>query len=62
MSLDIFAMAAKVRALGNEITPAAIEGTAKLYGPEHEREPYQGVKVSPRSGLWRRPASPAGCV
>ncbi len=42
MSLDIFAMAAKVRALGNEITPAAIEGTAKLYGPEHEHEPYQG--------------------
>jgi len=46
MSLDIFAMAAKVRALGNEITPAAIEGTAKLYQPEQEREPYPEVKVS----------------
>ena len=46
MSLDIFAMATKLRALGTEITPAAIEGTAKLYAPEHEREPYQGVKVS----------------
>ena len=46
MSLDIFAMATEVRALGTEITPAAIEGTAKLYAPEHEREPYQGVKVS----------------
>jgi acetyl esterase/lipase len=46
MSLDIFAMATQLRALGNEITPAAIEGTAKLYGPEHEREPYQGVRLS----------------
>jgi len=45
MSQDIFATAARVRALGNEITPPAIEGTAKLYGPQHEREPYQGVKV-----------------
>ncbi len=46
MSEDIFAMAAKVRALGSEITPPAIEGTARLYGPEHEHEPYQGVKLS----------------
>jgi acetyl esterase/lipase len=46
MSLDIFAMAAKVRALGREITPPAIEGTARLYGPEHEHEPYQEVKLS----------------
>ncbi len=46
MPLDIFAMAAKIRSLGNEIAPAAIEGTAKLYAPEHEREPYQGIKMS----------------
>jgi acetyl esterase/lipase len=46
MSLDIFATAAQVRALGREITPPAIEGTARLYGPEHEHEPYQAVKVS----------------
>jgi acetyl esterase/lipase len=46
MSLDIFAMAAQVRALGREITPPAIEGTARLYAPEHEHEPYQAVKVS----------------
>ncbi|HTC43835.1 MAG TPA: alpha/beta hydrolase [Steroidobacteraceae bacterium] len=46
MSLDILAMAARIRALGDQIVPAAIEGTAKLYGPYHEREPYQGVKVS----------------
>jgi acetyl esterase/lipase len=46
MSLDIFAMAAKVRALGSEITPPAIEGTARLYAPEHEHEPYQDVKLS----------------
>jgi acetyl esterase/lipase len=46
MSLDIFAMAAQVRALGREITPPAIEGTARLYAPEQEHEPYQAVKVS----------------
>lgn len=46
MSLDIIEMAAKIRALGDQITPEAIEGTAKLYGPHHELEPYQGVKVS----------------
>jgi acetyl esterase/lipase len=46
MSLNIFEMAARIRALGDQIVPAAIEGTAKLYAPFHEREPYQGVKVS----------------
>ncbi|HTY94950.1 MAG TPA: alpha/beta hydrolase [Steroidobacteraceae bacterium] len=46
MALDIIEMGARIRALGNEITPEAIEGTAKLYAPHHEREPYQGVKVS----------------
>jgi acetyl esterase/lipase len=46
MSFDIGEMAAKIRALGNQILPEAIEGTAKLYGPHHQREPYPGVKVS----------------
>ncbi|HEV2700554.1 MAG TPA: alpha/beta hydrolase [Steroidobacteraceae bacterium] len=46
MSLNIFEMAAKLRALGDQIVPAAIEGTAKLYAPFHETEPYQDVKVS----------------
>jgi acetyl esterase/lipase len=46
MSLNIFEMAAKIRALGDQIVPAAIEGTAKLYAPYHEREPYQGVTVT----------------
>lgn len=46
MSLNIFEMATRIRALGDQIVPAAIEGTAKLYAPFHEREPYQGVKVS----------------
>jgi acetyl esterase/lipase len=46
MSLNIFEMAARIRALGDQIVPAAIEGTAKLYAPFHEREPYQGVKLS----------------
>jgi len=46
MSLDITEMGARIRALGEEIVPATIEGTAKLYGPHHEQEPYKGVKVS----------------
>lgn len=46
MSQDIFEMAAKLRALGDQIVPAAIEGTAKLYAPFHETEPYRDVKVS----------------
>jgi acetyl esterase/lipase len=46
MSLDIIQMGARIRALGDRIVPEAIEGTAKLYGPYHELEPYQGVKVS----------------
>jgi acetyl esterase/lipase len=46
MSFDIGEMTAKIRALGNQILPETIEGTAKLYGPHHQREPYAGVKVS----------------
>jgi acetyl esterase/lipase len=46
MSLNIFEMASKIRALGDQIVPAAIEGTAKLYAPFHEVEPYRDVKVS----------------
>ncbi|HEY1900392.1 MAG TPA: alpha/beta hydrolase [Steroidobacteraceae bacterium] len=46
MSLNIIEMAARIRALGDQIAPQAIEGTAQLYAPYHEREPYQRVKVS----------------
>ena len=46
MSLDIIEMTARIRALGDQIIPESIEGTAKLYGPQHEREPYQGVTVT----------------
>ena len=46
MSLDIIEMTARIRALGDQIVPASIEGTAKLYGPHHEREPYQAVTVT----------------
>jgi len=46
MTPDIIEMAARIRALGDQIVPASIEGTAKLYGPHHEREPYQGVTVT----------------
>src|ERR1700759_5391266 len=46
MSLNIQEMATRMRELGEQIVPAAIEGTEKLYAPYHEREPYQSVKVS----------------
>ncbi|MBV8574845.1 MAG: alpha/beta hydrolase [Acetobacteraceae bacterium] len=40
------AIARRIRALGTEISPAAIEGTAALYAPLHEREPYGGMSVT----------------
>jgi acetyl esterase/lipase len=46
MAFDIIEMGARIRMLGNQIVPEAIEATAKLYAPHHEREPYQGVTVS----------------
>jgi acetyl esterase/lipase len=46
MSLDTIEMASRIRALGDEIAPPAIEGTARLYAPLHEREPYQDVTVT----------------
>ncbi len=53
MSFDIIEMSAQIRALGTRIAPEAIESTAKLYSPHHEREPYQGVKVTRDSRLRR---------
>jgi triacylglycerol lipase len=46
MSLDIIEMAARIRALGDQIVPETIMGTAKLYFPYHEHEPYQAVTVT----------------
>jgi triacylglycerol lipase len=46
MSFDRLDIARRIRALGTEISPAAIEGTAALYAPLHEREPYRAVTVT----------------
>jgi acetyl esterase/lipase len=46
MSFDRVDIARRIRALGTEISPAAIEGTAALYAPLHEREPYRAVTVT----------------
>jgi acetyl esterase/lipase len=46
MVFDRADIARRIRALGTEITPAAIEGTAALYAPFHEREPYQAATVT----------------
>ena len=45
MAFDPLEISRRIRALGTEISPASIEGTAALYAPFHEREPYDGVTV-----------------
>ena len=46
MSFDPRQLAAEVRALGNRLSPAVLEGSQALYAPFHEREPYAGVRVT----------------
>jgi acetyl esterase/lipase len=46
MAFELDAISRRVRALGTEISPQSIEGTAALYAPFHEREPYREVEVS----------------
>jgi triacylglycerol lipase len=46
MTFDPIEISRRVRALGTEISPASIEGTAALYAPFQEREPYAGVNVA----------------
>jgi len=43
MTFDPTDISRRIRALGTEISPAAIEGTAALYASFHEHEPYEGV-------------------
>jgi acetyl esterase/lipase len=45
MQLDLTVMSRHIRALGDEISPRTIEGTAALYAPFQEREPYRSVQV-----------------
>ncbi|HUN75183.1 MAG TPA: alpha/beta hydrolase [Steroidobacteraceae bacterium] len=45
MSFDLKEVSRRVRALGTEISPEAIQGTAAVYAPFHEREPYASVSV-----------------
>lgn len=46
MAFDLAELSRRIRALGTEISPEAIQGTAALYAPFHEREPYSGVEVT----------------
>ncbi len=46
MAFDLIEISRRIRALGTEISPEAIEGTAALYAPFHEREPYRDVRVT----------------
>jgi acetyl esterase/lipase len=46
MSFDLAEVTRRIRALGTEISPEAIQGTAALYAPFQEREPYAGVEVT----------------
>jgi len=45
MTFDLAEVSRRIRALGTEISPQAIEGTAAIYAPFHEREPYREVSV-----------------
>jgi acetyl esterase/lipase len=45
MPFDVLEISRRIRALGREIQPA-IEPTAALYAPFHEREAYRGVRLS----------------
>lgn len=46
MAFDLVEISRRIRTLGTEISPEAIEGTAALYAPFHEREPYRDVRVT----------------
>jgi acetyl esterase/lipase len=46
MSFDLQEISRRVRALGTEISPPSIQGTAAVYAPFHEREPYASVSVT----------------
>jgi len=46
MAFDIQDVSRRVRALGREISPASIEGTAAIYAPLQEQEPYREVSVT----------------
>ncbi|MGH8148745.1 MAG: alpha/beta hydrolase [Steroidobacteraceae bacterium] len=46
MSFDLAEISRRIRALGTEISPEAIQGTAALYAPYQEREPYAGIRVT----------------
>ena len=46
MFFDPRELAAKVRELGNRLSPAVLEGAQALYAPFHESEPYTGVRVT----------------
>ncbi|HTX23934.1 MAG TPA: alpha/beta hydrolase [Steroidobacteraceae bacterium] len=45
MTFDLLEISRRIRALGTEIAPQSIEGTAAVYAPFHEREPYRAVSV-----------------
>ena len=46
MQFDLAQVTQRVRALGTEISPDSIAGTAAIYAPFHEREPYREVAVT----------------
>lgn len=44
-TFDPGGIAARIGALGTEVTPSALAASQALYEPFHEREPYQGVTL-----------------
>jgi acetyl esterase/lipase len=45
MNFSLLEISRRIRGLGREISPQAIEGTAAVYAPFQEREPYREVSI-----------------
>jgi triacylglycerol lipase len=43
--MDFAEQTARIRALGRTIEPAVLEAAQKIFTPQHETEPYAGVRV-----------------
>lgn len=44
--MDYAAQTARIRALGRTIAPAVLESAQAIFTPQHEAEPYAGVRVT----------------
>src|ERR1700749_3380816 len=48
MAFDTKALTAKIRELGEDLTPGLLEGSGPIFAPFHEREPYADITLARR--------------